>query len=203
MPAQPKQIMSVAEYLAFERAQQDKHEFYEGEIYLQAGASVAHNLITANLIALLRPQLRGRPCHVYPSDIRIKIPQRRHYVYADVSIICSPILFDEVDSETVQNPKVIIEILSPSTENYDRGRKFQAYRRIPSFDEYLLIAQDAIRVEHFVRQSASIWTMTEYTHLAMLIQLSSIDVSISMASIYEDLELDEEEEGIDGYDDHL
>ena len=202
MTAQPKQIMSAAEYLAFERAQQDKHEFYEGEVYLQAGASVAHNLITANLIALLRPQLRGGPCRVYPSDIRIKIPQRSHYLYADVSIICGPILFDDADPETVRNPKIIIEVLSPSTESYDRGRKFQAYRRIPDFDEYLLIAQDTIRVEHFVRQSATMWTMTEYTQLAAIIQLSSIDMRVPMASLYEDLELGEEGE-LDGYDDHL
>src|SRR5262245_16984251 len=131
MSAQPKHIMSVAQYLAFERGQTEKHEYFEGEIYLQAGASVEHNLISANLIAALHPQLRQKPCKVYPSDIRIKIPRRPHYVYADVTIICGDPLFDDQQRDTIRNPAVIIEVLSPSTEQYDRGRKFQSYRTIP------------------------------------------------------------------------
>jgi Uma2 family endonuclease len=192
MSAQPKHALSVAEYLAFERGQQDKHEYVDGDIYLQAGASVAHNLICANIIAGLRPQLRGSSCRIYPSDIRIKIPQRRHYVYADVSIICGTTMLDDVDPETVRNPKVIIEVLSPSTENYDRGRKFQAYRRIPDLEEYLLVAQESIRVEHFVRQTRTIWTMTEYTDLIATIDLPSIHVALPVRTIYEELELSEE-----------
>ena len=192
MSAQPKQTMSVAEYFAFEHNQQEKHEYYEGAVYLQAGASVAHNLICANIIAALRPQLRGQRCQVYPSDIRIKIPQRRHYVYADVTIICAPVLLDEADPETVRNPKVIIEVLSPSTEDYDRGRKFQAYRRIPDLTEYLLVAQDSIRVEHFVRQTTTMWTMTEYIDLDAIIKLTSLQIVLPVRAIYEDLELDDE-----------
>src|SRR5215211_1815149 len=111
MSAQPNHTMSIAQYLAFERDQQDKHEFLEGEIYLQVGASVAHNLICANVIAALRPQLRGSSCRVYPSDIRIKIPHRQHYVYADVSVICGTVLLDDLDPETVLNPKIVIDVL--------------------------------------------------------------------------------------------
>src|SRR5215212_668013 len=175
MSAQPSHSMTVAEYL-------------EGNIYLQAGASVAHNLICANIIAALRPQLRGGSCRIYPSDIRIKIPQRPHYVYADISIICGTPMLDDVDPETVRNPKVIIEILSPSTENYDRGRKFQAYRRIQALKEYILVAQETVRVEHFARQTATMWTMTEYTDLAATIDLSSLHVALPVRAIYEELE---------------
>lgn len=192
MSAQPHHTMSVTEYLAFERTQQDKHEYFEGAIYLQAGASVAHNLICANIIAALRPQLRGGPCRVYPSDIRIKIPQRRHYVYADVSVICGATILDDADPETVRNPKIVIEVLSPSTEDYDRGRKFQAYRRIPDLEEYLLVAQESVRVEHFVRQTATMWTMTEYTSLDATVDLPSLHSTLPVRAIYEELELSEE-----------
>lgn len=192
MSAQPSHSMSVAEYLAFEHGQLDKHEYFEGNIYLQAGASVAHNLICANIIAALRPQLRGSSCRIYPSDIRIKIPQRPHYVYADISIICGTPMLDDVDPETVRNPKVIIEILSPSTEDYDRGRKFQAYRRISELEEYILIAQESVRVEHFVRQTTTMWTMTEYSALAAMIDLPSIRITLPVRAIYEDLDLSEE-----------
>ena len=192
MSAQRKPALSVTEYLAFEHQQQDKHEYLDGNIYLQAGASVAHNLICSNIIAGLRPFLRGSPCRVYPSDIRIKIPQRRHYVYADVTVICGTPILDELDPETVRNPKIIFDVLSPSTENYDRGRKFQSYRRIAELEEYLLISQDTIRVEHFVRQSTTMWTMTEYTDITATITLPSLQVALPVRTIYEELELSEE-----------
>lgn len=192
MSAQPERTLSVAEYLAFERGQTNKHEYFEGEIFLQAGASIAHNLICANIIAALRPQLRGSSCRIYPSDIRIKIPQRQHYVYADVSIICGPPLLDSADPETVRNPKVIVEVLSPSTEQYDRGRKFQAYRRIAGLEEYVLVAQESVRVEHFVRQTATMWTMTEYSDLAATLTLPSLQVLLPVRAIYEELELADE-----------
>ncbi|GAB4208466.1 MAG: Uma2 family endonuclease [Roseiflexaceae bacterium] len=179
--------LSVAEYLAFERGQSDKHEYFEGEIFLQAGASVAHNLIVANLIAALRPQLRGGPCRVYPSDVRLKIPNRRHYVYADVTLICGPPVFDDAEQDTVRNPTVIIEVLSPSTEQYDRGRKFQSYRTIAGFQEYLLVAQDALRVEHFVRQSEMIWTMTEYNQPDAVVELAAVGARLGLAAIYEEI----------------
>jgi len=183
MSAQPDNVMTVAEYLAF-----DKHEYFEGAIYLQAGASIAHNLICANIIAALRPQLRGGSCRVYPSDVRIKIPQRRHYVYADVSIICGAVLLDEADPDTVRNPIILIEVLSPSTEDYDRGRKFQAYRRIPELAEYILVAQECVRVEHFVRQTLTMWTMTEYSDRRAAMLLPSIQAALPLDAIYEDLE---------------
>ncbi|HEU4327973.1 MAG TPA: Uma2 family endonuclease [Roseiflexaceae bacterium] len=187
MSASPKRRMSVAEYLVFERGQTDKHEYFEGEIFLQAGASVAHNLITANLIAALRPQLRGGPCRVYPSDIRLKIPNRRHYVYADVTIICGPPVFDDAEQDTVRNPILIIEVLSPSTEQYDRGRKFQSYRTIAGFQEYLLVAQDTVRVEHFVRQSDLIWTMAEHSRPDAVVDLAAVGARLALEAIYEDV----------------
>ena len=101
-------------------------------------------------------------------------------------------MLDDSDPETVRNPKVIIEVLSPATESYDRGRKFQAYRRIPDLEEYLLVAQESVRVEHFVRQTTTMWTMTEYTDLSATIDLPSIHVALPVCTIYEELALSEE-----------
>jgi Uma2 family endonuclease len=138
MPAQPTALVSVEEYLAFERRQHEKHEFFNGEIYLQAGASIAHNLITANIIGILHQQLRANPCTILPSDMRIRTPRRRQYMYADATIIYGSPIFDDEYNDTIVNPTVIFEVLSPSTEQYDRGRKFQAYRTLSTLQEYLL-----------------------------------------------------------------
>ena len=141
MSAQPTSLVSVEEYLAFERRQREKHEFFAGEIYLQAGASMAHNLITANSIGSLHQQLRASPCNVLPSDMRIRTPRRRQYMYPDATIICGAPIFDDDYHDIIINPIIIFEVLSPSTEQYDRGRKFQAYRTLPTLQEYLLISQ--------------------------------------------------------------
>ncbi len=155
MSAQPELLLSITDFLAFERGQQEKHEYLNGRVYRQAGASFLHNLVCANVIAALRPLVRGGTCRVYANDLRLKIPQRQQYLYADVTVIRGAIVRDATDADTARNPRLICEVVSPSTEDYDRGKKFQAYRRIPELAEYLLIAQDTVRIEHFVRQSTT------------------------------------------------
>ena len=189
MVAQPVPLTSVMDYLAFERNRPERHEFFDGQIVLQAGASINHNILTANTIGSLYQQLRGKPCVVLPSDMRIRTPQRRQYMYPDVTVMCGSPTFDDEHQDTITNPTVIFEVLSPSSENYDRGRKFQAYRSIPSLQEYVLISQTVFRVEHFTRQNDMIWLMTEYLHPDQVIELSSIVCSLSLATLYEKVDL--------------
>ncbi len=194
MSAQPTSLVSVAEYLAFERRQTEKHEFFDGAISLQAGASIAHNLITANIIGILHQQLRTNPCTVLPSDMRVRTPRRRQYMYPDATIICGPPLFDDEYHDTIINPTVILEVLSPSTEQYDRGRKFQAYRTLSALQEYVLIAQTMMRVEHFKRQNETMWLMIEYTHPDQVIELSSVACTLPLTALYEKVGLVAEED---------
>lgn len=189
MSAQPTSLVSAAEYLAFERRQREKHEFFDGEIYLQAGASIAHNLITANIIGLLHQQLRANPCTVLPSDMRIRTPRRKQYMYPDATIICGSPIFDDDYHDTIVNPTVIIEVLSPSTEQYDRGRKFQAYRTLDALQEYLLISQTMMRVEHFKRQNDTMWLMIEYSQPDQVIELASVACTLPLGALYEKVDL--------------
>ena len=194
MSAQPTSLVAVEEYLAFERHQREKHEFFDGEIYLQAGASMAHNLITANIIGNLHQQLRASPCNVLPSDMRIRTPRRRQYMYPDATIICGAPIFDDEYHDTIINPTIIFEVLSPSTEQYDRGRKFQAYRTLPTLQEYLLISQTMMRVEHFKRHNDVMWLMIEYSHPDQVIELASVACTLPLAALYEKVGLVAEED---------
>jgi Uma2 family endonuclease len=189
MSAQPASLASADDYLAFERGQREKHEFFDGEIVQQAGASIAHNLITANIIGSLHQQLRGKPCTVLPSDMRIRTPRRRQYMYPDATIICGSPLFDDSQHDTILNPVVIVEVLSPSTESYDRGRKFQAYRTIATLQEYLLISQTMQRVEHFQRHTDLMWLMREYTSPDQAIELTSVGCRLLLSELYEKVSL--------------
>jgi Uma2 family endonuclease len=194
MSAQPTSLVSVAEYLAFERRQPDKHEFFDGEIYLQAGASIAHNLITANIIGVLHQQLRANPCTILPSDMRVRTPRHKQYMYPDATIICGSPIFDDEYHDTIINPTVIFEVLSPSTEQYDRGRKFQAYRRLSTLQEYVLISQTMMRIEHFKRQNEMMWLMIEYTQPDQVIELTSVACTLPLTTLYEKVGLVAEED---------
>jgi Uma2 family endonuclease len=185
MSALPQPYMTPAEYLAFERNQEQKHEYWHGQVYLMAGAKARHNLITANVIAGLHLQLRGRSCSVYPSDMRVLIPATGLYTYPDALVVCGKAEFEDTEEDTLLNPTVVIEVLSKSTEQYDRGDKFRNYRTIPTLQEYLLIAQDERRVEHFVRQANTEWLLTEMSDATGAIDLPTIDCTLAMADLYD------------------
>jgi Uma2 family endonuclease len=189
MSVQPLERWTPADYLAFERGHPGKHEFVDGRIIRQAGASRNHALISTNVTSSLHQQLRSRPCTVYGSDMRVAIPRARRYVYPNITVLCEPANFEDPIEDTLTNPTVIIEILSPSTERYDRGKKFQAYQTIESFQEYLLVAQDAIVVEHFVRRSDKLWTFDVITDPTAVISLASIDCTLRVEDIYEKIML--------------
>lgn len=191
MASKPIQHLTPEEYLAMEREASYKSEYIDGEVVAMVGASEPHNLIVTNIIAELSVQLRGRPCKVYASDMRVDVRESGLYAYPDVVALCGePILTDD-EQDNLRNPAVIIEVLSKSTEAYDRGKKFMKYRRIESLFEYVLIAQDKYHVEHYVRQQNGRWLLSESTALGDEIYLSSIDCHLKLSAIYDKVAINE------------
>lgn len=184
--AQPR--YTPEHYLALERRAKHRSEYINGSILAMAGASRQHNLIAGNVFGELRAQLRGRPCEAYINDMRVKISATGLYTYPDVAALCGEPDFEDVHVDTLLNPSVIVEVLSESPEAYDRGEKFAHYRRLESLREYILIAQDKVRVEHYVRQGDQ-WVLSEANALTSTIHLSSIDCELALRDIYEKVEL--------------
>jgi Uma2 family endonuclease len=190
MTAQSKPAISEEEYLASERTSPVKHEYYHGRIYAMTGGKEPHNLIASNALASLHSQLRRKPCRVYSSDMRVKILRTGLNTYPDVVVICGQPQFTDTIHDTLTNPTVIIEVLSPSTERYDRGLKFQHYRTIDTLHDYILIAQDHHHIEHYIRQQNGQWLLQEVTDLDGEIYLQSIACTLRLDDIYEKVEID-------------
>ncbi|HEX9668230.1 MAG TPA: Uma2 family endonuclease [Thermoanaerobaculia bacterium] len=185
MSAEPHPRMSVAEYLAFERRQvETKNEFLDGELLAMTGASRKHVLLVGNMLTALNPQLRDRGCEVYTNDMRVRIPATNSYLYPDVAIACDP-RFEDAEVDTLLNPKVIVEVRSPSTEAYDRGIKFAHYRTLESLTEILLIAQDRVHVEHFARQASDRWLLVEIDDLGRVLDLPSVGARLPLREVYD------------------
>ncbi len=180
-------------YLEQERQAETKSEYFAGQVFAMAGASGAHNIIVANAIIELGPQLKRRPCITYASDMRVKVSDSGLYTYPDVSVVCGKPLFDDKQKDTLLNPTVLIEVLSDSTEAYDRGKKFAHYRMLDSLTEYLLIAQDHVAVDRFVRQADGRWLLTAYRGLDSVIVIDAIACELPLAEVYDKVEgLDDE-----------
>lgn len=192
MSAVPEQYLSLQEYFALEETSEIKHEYYQGIIFAMTGATARHNFILANIISSLRPQLRGKRCSISPSDLRVKVEATGLYTYPDASVYRGDLRFTDGRQDTVINPTVIIEVLSPSTENYDRGMKFHHFRSIESLQEYLLIAQDNVYVEHYARQDAHQWLLREFTQSDQVIELRSIGCTLALDTIYEEISFTKE-----------
>ena len=171
------------EYLALERKSETRNEYYNGEIVAMAGASREHNLTVANLLRDIGNQLEDRPCESYPSDMRVFIEATGLYTYPDVSVVCGEPRFQDREVDTLLNPTVIVEVLSPSTEAYDRGDKFRHYRRIDSLREFVLISQDRMMVERYTRQGKD-WVLSEMTDPDQVLKLESIGCQIPLDRIY-------------------
>lgn len=190
-PAYAKKYYTMQEYLELEKPAQVKHEYYKGEIFAMSGAGARHNVIAANLIYKLMVSLKGSGCRPYGSDMRVHIPENTLFTYPDISVYCGSVISSPEDEDTATLPTVIIEILSPSTKNYDRGEKFMLYRAIPTLKDYLLIDSLSIHVEHFSLTTESTWQLREFNRLQESVILSSINVSLQLAEIYEDAKLQE------------
>jgi Uma2 family endonuclease len=181
---------SPEQYLALERQAQYRSEYVNGGIFAMSGASREHNLISLNMASELRAQLRGQPCEVYMSDMRVKVSSTGMYTYPDVVAVCDEPRFEDDHVDTLTNPTLIIEVLSPSTEGYDRGEKFAHYRRLESLREYVLVAQDKMRVEHFARHDSvrGQWVLTEISGTDGTLHLPSIGCGLSLRDIYDRVE---------------
>lgn len=190
MSAQPQRKLTGEEYLAIERRNEYKSEYVNGEMFAMAGASKKHNLITVNVSSELRSQLKGRPCNVYATDMRVRTRQTQ-YVYPDVIVVCDQEQFDDSQQDTLLNPMVIIEVLSPSTEIYDRGAKFGYYRNIETLLEYVLISQDMPMIERYLRQPDSpFWLFSAANSLQDVVELTSINCRLALAEVYDKVEFD-------------
>jgi Uma2 family endonuclease len=181
------QWISPEEYLEFERAAEAKHEYLDGAIYAMAGASLQHAEIVTNTLVSLLPQLRGSPNRVLISNMRVKVSDTGLYTYPDILVVGGGAQLEDDHRDTLLNPTVIGEVLSPSTEAYDRGDKFAQYRRLCSLREYLLISQDRCRVEQYVRAGEE-WVLTEFTGPDARVPLESIGCALPLAEVYEQVE---------------
>ncbi len=194
MSSLPKHRYSAEEYLAIERETEYKREFVAGEIFAMGGASPKHGLIAGNTAGELRNRLRETNCQVYTADLRIQAEADRAYLYPDVVVVCGRPEYRDSRRDTVTNPLVIVEVLSPTTRNYDRGDKFAHYRRLDSLREYILIDQDTCHVEHFVRKQG-IWEFSESDDIQGNLVIPALDITIALKEIYAKLEYLDESQG--------
>lgn len=190
MSVQPKPYVTPEEYLERERATEEKHEYFQGEVFAMVGASFAHVTIVSNVNASLHSQLKGKSCQAFATDLRVNVSRTGLYTYPDAGVVCGEPEFGDKHRDTLLNPKILIEVLSPSTEAYDRGKKSAHYRTIESLTEYLLVAQDQLRIEQYIRQPSGDWLLHEVSGLDGSIRLPSIECELKLAEVYDRIEFD-------------
>lgn len=183
--------LTPEEYLAVERRNEYKSEYIGGEMVAMTGASRRHNIIGVNITASLDRQLASRPCEIYANDMRVRIASRREYAYAypDVVVVCGEPQFEDDHLDTLLNLTLLIEVLSESTERYDRGKKFSFYRTIESLAEYVLVAQDEHRVERYVRQPDGRWLLSDHRSLEDVVELASVRCALALRDVYKKVSL--------------
>lgn len=194
MSTVPKPRLSPEQYLATERAAEFRSEFFRGEMFAMVGASRKHNLIALSFASEIRQQLKDRNCEVYQSDMRVKVSKTGLYTYPDVVVACDQPRFEDKQVDTLLNPRVVVEVLSPSTELWDRGKKFEHYRTIESLREYVLIAQDHVLVERFAINAEGQWALFDYRTLDDTLVLDSISCRIKLSEIYARIHFDQTDE---------
>lgn len=202
MSTQPKQYYTLEEYFALELANNEKYEFWNGEVFCMSGASLAHNQIAINIGTEARMQLRERGCQVFPSDLRVKVPSYPPYRYPDLTALCGKPKIEKIGGlDMLVNPTLIVEVLSPSTEAFDRGDKFTYYKSIASFNEYLLIAQHRPHVSQFIKQDNGVWTFMEFNALTDKVQCESVPCGLALSEIYRDVSFESASEAVSKRDD--
>jgi Uma2 family endonuclease len=183
-----KTLLTPEQYLEIERKAEFRSEYYQGEIFAMAGAADSHNLIVTNLTRELSQQLRKRPCFAYSHDMRVRVSATGLYTYPDVLVVCGERQFLDDRRDNLLNPAVIVEVLSPSTEAYDRGRKFEHYRSIESLREYLMVSSESIGADLYTRQPDGRWMLTAASRLEDILEIESIDCRLVLADVYEKVE---------------
>jgi Uma2 family endonuclease len=189
MASNPVSNLTEEQYLAIERAAEFKSEFLDGVMYAMSGGSPRHSSLAVNIASELRAMLRDSQCKAYNSDLRVRASSRM-YTYPDVSVVCGKLLLADDQKDVLLNPIVIFEVLSPSTELYDRGMKFQLYRTIPSLREYILVDQNKVQIEQYIHQDASTWILRDHQSLDAELKLDSIGASLPLRLIYDRVDLD-------------
>lgn len=184
MAQDPRTLLTEEEYLAIERRAEFRSEFHGGEMFAMAGASRRHNRIVTNLVSALDNQLRERPCNVYSNDLRVKIPNTGLFTYPDLVVTCGEEMFADDEQDILLNPLVIIEVLSDSTEAYDRGKKFEHYQSIESLSTYMLVSQSSARVEQYVRREGGAWLYTEAHEDDSVVRLEAILCELRLEDVY-------------------
>lgn len=183
--------LTPAEYLKIERASELRHEYFQGEMFAMTGGSARHSLIKMNIGRELSTKLKGQPCTAFDSDLRIRVSPTGLYTYPDVSVVCGELEYDDVQRDTVVNPTLLIEVLSDSSEAYDRGKKFEHYRQIAALREYVLISQKWPTIERYLRNPDDTWTLTAVLGLDASLHLASLDVTLSLAEVYDRVTFDD------------
>jgi Uma2 family endonuclease len=183
--------ISPEEYLRLERQAEHKSEYVNGEIFAMTGASLKHNLVSGNIFGELRQQLKGRECQAYTGEMRVKVTATGLYTYPDVVIVCGEPKFEDKYFDTLLNPTVLVEVLSPSTERYDRIAKSSYYRTLDSLAEHLLVAQDEVRLEQYVKQPDGQWLFFESTSLDAVVEFPSISCSLALRDVYDKVTFDQ------------
>ncbi|RJP73577.1 MAG: Uma2 family endonuclease [Ignavibacteriales bacterium] len=192
MQANKNKLLSVEEYLEIERTSEGRNEYRNGKTYALAGATFKHNLICGNILAKLHSKLKNSSCKALHTDMKVYIKDYNTFVYPDISVVCNKPLFLDKTTDTLLNPVVIFEVLSKSTESYDRGMKFSFYRKLQSLNEYILVAQDRISVVHYTKSENDEWKLKEYNSLKDKFRINSAECILKLADIYNNIEFDEE-----------
>lgn len=195
MPAEKSRRYSIEEYLRLERDATEKHELRDGDIIAMSGGSENHSLIIANVIGELRDRLKGKPCRVYDSNLRIRVPNSILYTYPDATVICGPSQrdLDDRTGETMINPQVIVEVVSPGSEGWDRGEKFRRFRKIESLREYLLVAQHVAAVDTYFKDPHGAWALAPSDGLQSVALIRSIGIELRLAEFYAGVQLPPDE----------
>ena len=185
MSAVPKpKKLTVEEYFAIEATAERKSEFYDGEMFQMAGASKEHNAISRNLTAEFHQRLKDGPCQVFVSDLRVRVSRTGLYTYPDLLIVCDEPEYAPENEDTLTDPKVVVEVLSPSTERYDRTTKFRHYKQLPSVQEYVLVSQDEPLIERFVRQTDGEWAQADFVGLDTSMTLATVPLRVPLTEVY-------------------
>jgi Uma2 family endonuclease len=188
MATHPKTFLTPEQYLEIERKAEFKSEYYQGEMFAMAGAKRAHNLIVFNLATEIGVQLRKRPCQAYVNDMRVCVSATGMYTYPDLTAVCGEPQFLDESQDTLLNPSLIVEVLSPTTEFYDRVRKFEHYQSVESVTEYLLVSSERVRAELYTRQPDGRWLLTTASRMEDSLDLQSVGVHLALADLYEKVE---------------
>jgi len=187
--------ITEAQYLKMERAAETRSEYFDGEVFAMAGTSRRHGILAGNAFAALHPQVRQQRCDIFQNDMRVKVAVTGLYTYPDIVVACGGGQYEDSEVDTLLNPTMIIEVLSKSTAAYDRGEKFQQYRKLPSLEDYILVSQDRRLIELYSRQPDGRWLLSEYSELNDMIELPSIGCHLALRDVYDQVIVAVKEEG--------